>query len=137
AYLVTEPTGTDPRMSSIPARDAAAANLTSAPPLRTASGAAAVRAASESSRQRDVRSEAELAMPTDAEIGGAGVRTIGGRRFVRTDGVWIDAAHRADAGIVRIEPFSPLYFALLTDLPEVRGVWAAFGESIVAGRDVS
>jgi Ca-activated chloride channel family protein len=142
SYLVLEPEMTF-------ARDAAS------PPVALNSvvvtGQAAVAAAEQSRRERDVRSLAALSDAQKAaerlhgaaanaadEVAGAGTRrTVAGRTFSLRDGVWTDALHTADLRVVRVKPFGDAYFALLRALPELAPMWQELGQVVVAGGRVS
>ncbi|HEX6070170.1 MAG TPA: VWA domain-containing protein, partial [Longimicrobiaceae bacterium] len=147
SYLVQEPMPEMVTMDAGGVRGRGAAGGATPPPPpaarapTAASGAAAVRAADQASRQRAVRSEAELVAVTAEAAGAAGeradVRDVGGRRFRLVDGTWTDAGHEQGARTLRIEPYSELYFALLQALPELRTAWSGFETSIVAGERVS
>jgi Ca-activated chloride channel family protein len=147
SYLVQEPMPEMMTMDAGGVRGSGAAGGATPPPppaaraATAASGAAAVRAADQASRQRAVRSEAELVAVTAEAAGAAGeradVRDVGGRRYRLVDGTWTDAGHEQGARTLRIEPYSELYFALLQALPELRTAWSGFETSIVAGERVS
>jgi Ca-activated chloride channel family protein len=65
------------------------------------------------------------------------IRRSGNRLFVRRDGLWTDAAHRATVRTVSIAPFSPAYFRLLEALPELVPMLLGEDRQLVAGRRVS
>jgi hypothetical protein len=53
------------------------------------------------------------------------------------DGVWIQEGRPQSQERVRVKPYSPLYFALLREIEELREVFA-LGERVVAyGRDIT
>ncbi len=75
-----------------------------------------------------------------AEAGAPGavtVRRVGGRLFVRNDGVWTDASHRDSLNVVAVAPFSDAYFALVRALPEIAPYLAVGDQVVVAGRRAS
>lgn len=112
-----------------------------------ASGRGAVEAAKTAQRARAVRSqadmaaaEAELAMELAPAPAGRSVerRVVAGRVFMRTDSTsWrqIDALDATRT--VAIKPFSDAYFDLLRVAPELREVFRAFQEVLVAGVDAN
>lgn len=62
---------------------------------------------------------------------------VGGRLFIQRDGKWVDLRHVDSARVVRVEPYSAAYMALLRALPELTEP-ARLGESVVvAGRRVT
>jgi Ca-activated chloride channel homolog len=113
-------------------------------------GRAAVGAAEQSRREREVRSLADVkaaqetaadavANQAGAGAGGpaAGVRTVAGRTFALRDGVWTDAAHATTLRVVEVRAFSAAYFALLRALPELEAYWKELPSVLVAGKQVS
>lgn len=75
---------------------------------------------------------AEIAATTPGTA--AAVRRVGGRLFVRREGVWTDAALRDSLKVTRVQAFSDAYFALVRALPEL-APWLGVGdEVVVAGR---
>jgi Ca-activated chloride channel family protein len=135
SYLVLEPMETTMQEAR---RAFDVAGATAPPAAPAASGAAAVRVANQASRQRAVRSEADLkAVAEEMEASSPDVRDLAGRRFNLIDGVWTDATHEAGARTLRVEPFSALYFELLRALPELRPIWSSLEASLVAGEGMS
>lgn len=65
------------------------------------------------------------------------VRRVGGRAFVRRNGVWTDLAHGDSLTIVAVAPFSDAYFALLRALPELVKPATLEPAVLVAGHRVS
>jgi hypothetical protein len=51
--------------------------------------------------------------------------------------VWTDLQHTDSLKVVTVEPFSPAYFELLRQLPELKPVVQRFDKVLVAGREVS
>ena len=69
--------------------------------------------------------------------GGAGTRRVGARMFSLIDGVWVDGRFERAMRTVRVQAYSPAYFALLERVPELRESFA-LGERVkVAGRRVA
>lgn len=140
SYLVQEPTRVT--LDGVTVAEARVGHRRSpAPPPRApaASGINAVQTADRASRQRAVRSEAELVELSAITATGASPdrRELGGRRFRLVAGTWVDEAHQPSAPLVRVEPFSELYFQLLRDLPELMPIWSELERGIVAGRRLS
>ena len=99
------------------------------PPVTT--GARAFESARRSAQQRS-------ASTIEADAGAmANVRNAAGRTFVLRAGVWTDVGDVGrDARLVRVQPFSELYFALMKEIPEMREI-LALGERVLAhGRRV-
>jgi len=130
AYLVQEPTQVVGGVRGMPA----------APMAQEATGASAVGLAKRDAARRQARNEAELAavdedMLKAAHVGQA--QHVGGRLFVEKDGVWTDLRHADSLKVVTIAPFSPAYFEVLRQLPELTPVVQRFDRVVVAGRTVS
>jgi Ca-activated chloride channel family protein len=109
--------------------DLAGKAVAAPPPAST--GAQAFEAARRSASQR-----AASTIEADASAT-ANVRNAAGRTFVLRGGVWTDVADAgADSRLVRVQPFSELYFALMKEIPEMREI-LALGERVLAhGRRV-
>lgn len=107
-----------------------AAGGTAAPPPAAAAattGAVAFESARASAAQRSV-----VTLDAADEKAPTGVRNAGGRTFALSGGVWTDVRPRpSGARLVRVQPFSELYFALMRDVPELREAFA-LGERVVA-----
>ena len=58
------------------------------------------------------------------------VRTMGDKTFYLRDGIWVDAAHRPEAKIVKIAAYSDEYFALAKRLGNL-AVYLSFAERII------
>jgi Ca-activated chloride channel family protein len=93
----------------------------------------AARAASE---QRSAKSVAAFDDARARDAGGT-ERMVENRRFRLANGVWTDAAFATGTRIVRVQPFSPLYFELMRRLPALQPVFALGDRVIVAGRRVA
>ena len=61
-------------------------------------------------------------------------RTIGGRTLELRDSVWTDVSLRPEMKRLAVAPFSPAYFAVLEQLPELREAFALGDRVVVAGR---
>lgn len=131
AYLVQEPMQVAGRgVGGVP----------SAPMAQEATGAAAVGTAKRDAARRQTRNEAALAamdedMLKSAHMGQA--QHVAGRLFVEREGVWTDLRHADSLTVVTIAPFSPAYFEVLRQLPELSAVVQRFDRVIVTGRAVS
>jgi Ca-activated chloride channel family protein len=131
AYLVQEPTQVADRMVG---------GVPPMPMAQEATGAAAVGMAKRDAARREARSAAQLAavdeeMLKSAHVGQA--QHVAGRLFVDKDGVWTDLRHADSLRVVTIAPFSPAYFEVLRQLPELTAVVQRFDRVLVAGRAVS
>ncbi|CAN5667012.1 hypothetical protein BH23GEM1_BH23GEM1_00270 [soil metagenome] len=111
-------------------RDLAGKSAAAPPPPGT-TGAQAFEAARRSASQRGAST-----LEADADAT-ANLRNAAGRTFVLRAGVWTDVADAArDSRLVRVQPFSELYFALMREIPEMREI-LALGERVLAhGRGV-
>jgi len=131
SYLVQEPNQVVVR----PMFDRAAA-----PAPQAQSGAGAVeRAERERKLSGALALEAVVVTGSDslAASRGAEVQRVGGRAFVRRNGVWTDIAHGDSLQVVAVAPFSDAYFALLRALPELVKPATLEPAVLVAGRRVS
>jgi hypothetical protein len=63
-------------------------------------------------------------------------RALAGRHFQQQRSVWTDLQHRSQR-VVRVEPFSKAYFAILAQLPELESYWKELDSVLVAGKRVS
>jgi len=122
-----------------------------APGLR--SGEVAVRSAAAAGAARGARSAADLAVMESMAMDAAGasggargsvpgvedLRAVAGRAFVLRDGTWTDRLHEpgGESRVIDVAAFSPAYFALLRELPELTAWWSALSPVLVAGRGVS
>lgn len=105
-------------------------------PQATAQAASSNEARFEDARlaagQRQAKSMAEL-----ESLGALGSRSVGNRLFNLADGVWTDATHTARHRVIKVKPFSPLYFDLIKRYDSLGPVFALGERVIVAGRSVS
>jgi Ca-activated chloride channel homolog len=133
AYLVEEPM----QVANAPVRRA--------PSSAPVSGEAAVMAAEQSRRSREIASVADMqAVQQSAAAGmggGAAVRAdqrvLAGRTFRRNAERWIDVRHTSAMRTVSVEPYSPAYFALLGALPELSLVLRELDDVVIAGERVA
>ncbi len=65
------------------------------------------------------------------------VQRAGDRTFVQQDSVWTDTRFHAGMRVVRVQPFSAGYFALLQGMPDLRTAFAIGERVIVAGHAVA
>ncbi len=72
----------------------------------------------------------------DSDVG-AGTRTVGNRLFRLDGGVWKDAALTPSLRVVRVKPFSALYFDLMKRVEQLGPVFALGERVIVAGKGVA
>jgi Ca-activated chloride channel homolog len=131
SYLVQEPTQVADRFGG---------GLPAVPMAQEATGAAAVGRAKMDAARRQARNASELAA-VDEEMLKAGhmgqAQHVAGRLFVERNGVWTDLRHTDSLRVVTIAPFSPAYFELLRQLPELTAIVQRFDRVLVAGRSVS
>jgi hypothetical protein len=111
-----------------------AASAPPAPPTNTR-----FEAARGAAMQRDARSVAMLdnLAESDAKSGAQTTRVVGNRRLSLASGVWTDARFTTAMRVVRVRPFSALYFELLRRMPDLQEVFALGDRVIVAGRTVA
>jgi Ca-activated chloride channel family protein len=108
-----------------------------------ASGATAVRMATEARTLREAASSAKLEEAEEKLMDRMGIdddsatRVVAGRIFRKETGVWRDAAHRSSQEIVRVKAFSTAYFRLIRALDELRLVVRDVDAVLVAGDEVS
>jgi Ca-activated chloride channel family protein len=62
-------------------------------------------------------------------------RRIDARTFILRDSVWTDQRYRSDMPTTAIKPFSKAYFDIMTELPELKAVFALGSKVIVVGKD--
>ncbi|MDH3497281.1 MAG: VIT and VWA domain-containing protein [Gemmatimonadota bacterium] len=105
-----------------------------------ASGVGAVMSAKADRARREVKSAAELDAADEVMLqrGHMGqAQHVAGRVFTDRDGVWTDVRHGDSLPVVTVEPFSPAYFELLRQLPELSPYVQRFERVLVAGHAVS
>ena len=105
------------------------------------SGQAAVASAQIAAARREVRTAADV-IAAESVAGGTLAarddrRIVAGRAFRLESGAWLDIAHRPQARMVVLEPFSRAYFDVISQLPELRPYLSAFEAVTVAGGRVS
>ncbi len=140
SYLVQEPVTAWGRPGPMPAAPvlrggAGAANLQTGRDAFARAQASAVLGGVSSVAAADRAAERQA--KALAEAGGAAaveVRRVGGRLFLRADGVWTDAAHRDSLNVVEVAPFSDAYFALVRALPEIAPYLGVGDPVVIAGR---
>jgi Ca-activated chloride channel family protein len=139
SYLVLEPDAV------VASGGDGAIDLAAAAPA-SMTGQAAVAAAQQSRREREVRSlrdvdSAQNAVALDAAVisGRADgmARTVAGRMFAFRNDAWTDVRHDPTNGTIDVKPFGPAYFALLRALPELEAYWSAMPSVLVAGAAVN
>jgi Ca-activated chloride channel family protein len=135
SYLVQEPDVVATGGRAFQMRDAAPA------PASEQAGAGAVAAARADQERRELKSMAQLnaadtVMLLRGHFGQA--QQVSGRMFQQQrDGSWADLLHGDSLPVVKIEPFSPAYFEVLRQLPELREVVQRMDRVVIAGRRVS
>jgi len=137
SYLVQEPMDVAVRTRDL--RDRMLAPM-AAPAPAQASGAEAVGRAEQARASREAKSMANLAaaeMDVTRRVHGPTTRHLAGRLFVLKDGVWTDLLYAESSRVVRVEPFSAAYFALLDRLPELKPFWSEMEQVLVSGKAVS
>ncbi len=147
SYLVQEPeaiAGGPVPPGAVPLREDRRRDAASPAPAQAQTGAMAFERAQASANMREVKSLADAeAVARRAEAGfdaggpSSATRTVGGRIFVRRDGVWTDASHRDSVHVTVVAPYSDAYFALVRALPELAPWLRAGDEVLVAGRRAS
>jgi len=92
--------------------------------------AARFEAARAAAMQREMKSVTAL----DDAASTAGARVVENRRFALANGVWTDAALRGDSRVVKVRPYSPLYFELVRRVSALSLVFALGDRVVVQGR---
>jgi Ca-activated chloride channel family protein len=136
SYLVQEPMNVAIRPGML--RDRAVAPA--AAPLAMASGQGAVVAAEQARANREAKSVAGIdaaELDITRRANGPTTRAVAGRVFIMKDGLWTDLWHADSLRVVRVEPFSDAYFALLDRLPELKPYWSEMDRVLVSGKHVS
>ena len=135
SYLVVEP-GMQTRLASRTRQDAAAAG--NAVALPASAPAPSVREQSfELSRQAAAQRDAKSIAAVDSMSATTGMRQVGVRQFVQQGKVWTDQRYVPTQKTVQVKAFSPLYFELIKQLPELREALALGDEVLVSGKDVA
>ncbi len=128
--------------------------VAAAPAAFDATGQTAVKSAEVARARREATSVAALSRADAAALaaapaelrgqvmaGGRGAgetaRIVGGRRFLLRGEVWSDGLRKQSMPTVAVEPFSPAYFALLRELPELASWWSVFERVEVTGARVA
>ncbi len=137
SYLVQEPLDMAIRPGVL--RDRAMAPM-AAPAPAQASGQGAVVAAEQARVNREAKSMATInaaEMEVTRRAHGPATRHVAGRLFILKDGLWTDLWHADSLRVVRVEPFSDAYFALLDRLPELKPYWSEMRDVLVSGKRAS
>ncbi len=56
---------------------------------------------------------------------------------MQKDSVWVDTRDRPALPVVRVQPYTPAYFALLDAIPELRALFAVGERVRVSGRTIA
>jgi len=105
--------------------------------VRAAPAMQAFAAAKEASVARAATSLAQVQDDSIARKSEKKLVQSGSRTFWRQDSVWVDSRWRDGMRVVRVQPYSAAYFALLDAVPELKSAFAV-GEVVrVAGRAVA
>lgn len=114
-----------------------------APAPAEAVGAASVARAEVDRERRDARTLKSVAAADEAEMNdlvgrahGPDTRHVAGRLFMERNGVWTDLAAGDSLRRVTVEPFSPAYFTLIRELPEIEPVVKEFDRVVIGGKQV-
>jgi len=91
------------------------------------------------SEQRAAKSLAavDLAASAPPISNAAALRKEQGRTFVLRDGIWTDVRYQSSMKTVSVKPYSKAYFDLLSQLPELRGVFAIGDKLIAVGKSTA
>jgi Ca-activated chloride channel family protein len=138
SYLVTEPQLVANRRGILTPTNAGGA----APPaadqrFEMAKAAAAQRAVGNIASLDSIKAAAPVAGGMARGDVGASPKRIDARTFTLRDSVWTDVRFRAGMETIIIKPYSKAYFDLLTQLPELRSVFALGDRVIVVGKSVA
>jgi len=138
SYLVTEPQLVANRRGILTPTNAGGA----APPaadqrFEMAKAAAAQRAVGNIASLDSIKAAAPVAGGMARGDVGASPKRIDARTFTLRDSVWTDVRFRAGMETIIIKPYSKGYFDLLTQLPELRSVFALGDRVIVVGKSVA
>ena len=108
-----------------------------APPPVAAAPVATGAQAFESARMAATQRSATSTSASDASMP-SNVQNVAGLTFALRNGVWTDLGSApADSRVVRVQPFSELYFALMREIPEMREILALGERVVVHGRRVT
>ena len=140
SYLVLEP-GMNPRLARraadigapVPTWADGVGAVAASPPPATANEAR-FEASRQAAAQRDAKSVAVL---DSMSVAATGARQVGTRQFVQQGKVWTDQRYVPSQRTVQVKAFSPLYFELLNQLPELKEALALGDEVLVSGKDVA
>ena len=131
SYLVLEPGQVANRRAGS-GRDLSAVATSAAP------RAQAFEEAKAASAMRSARtlSEADAAAP-EARVDGTTTRRVGTRTFVLRDSTWTDARFTEETRVVKVQAYSPAYFALVRELPDLAAAFALGDRVVVRGTRVA
>ena len=82
-------------------------------------------------------SQADAAAAPAVQNGGIISRRVGTRTFIMRDSVWTDARFSEDTRVVKVQPYSEAYFALIRELPDLAGAFALGDRVLVRGTTVA
>ena len=141
SYFVPEP-GVMAQLGGnriLPAADAGGrVARAAAPPTEAEARRQRFEEARASAGQRDAMSLQAVTVTIDSAIATSGgqIRQASNRTFVLRDGVWTDGVDVPNATIVRVQAYSPAYFAVVERLPLLAEAFS-LGERVrIAGRNV-
>lgn len=142
SYLVLEP---GMRLSEVVASRAVAAPSALRREQRAGTASAGSAAPSNVQSFEAAREAAKLRSATtlaaadeaDASARAVGVRRVGARSFMLSNGVWVDVRRADSIKVVKVRSFSSAYFRLAELIPELREVFTLGERVLVAGRDVA
>ena len=109
-----------------------------APPAAAPVPTTANEARFEQSRQAAAQREAKSVAALDSMAAAvSNVRQVGTRQFAQQGKVWTDQRYAPTQRLVQVKAFSPLYFELITQLPDLKDALALGDEVLVSGRNVA
>ena len=82
-------------------------------------------------------SQADAAAAPALQNEGIISRRVGTRTFIMRDSVWTDARFSEDTRVVKVQPYSEAYFALIRELPDLAGAFALGDRVLVRGTTVA
>jgi Ca-activated chloride channel family protein len=115
-----------------------AGGTAAAPPSEAVAREERFEAARASADQRQTTSLQGVTIAVDAAsaAGGQEIRHASNRTFVLRDGLWTDGIAVTEARVIRVQAYSPAYFALLERLPLVAEAFSLGDRVRIAGRQV-
>ncbi|MFN8570577.1 MAG: VIT domain-containing protein [Gemmatimonadaceae bacterium] len=141
SYLVVEP-GMNVHEMTSDVRRRASTNAAPNAPMPASAGRASdaevrFEAAKSAAGQRAATSLAAVDSMSAERDDAAQTKRIGQRIFVLKSGVWTDARYVPSMTVVRVKPYSPLYFALTGRLPGLADALVVGDSALVAGRSTA